>query len=343
MSGRAGNVRFVLVVSAPLGLTACNVWQSALDAHGQSAEAVLRQFYGFTALSAGIWLLVIFAMIGALRRRRSLAERLAAPLERRSRPEAFATIAVSTAIGLTAAILIGLTTWSFMTGRTLASLRGRETLTLLVTGDQWWWQVRYEDSQANRTFTTANEIHIPVGQPVKVKLESNDVIHSFWVPSLAGKEDLIPGHQNEIYLKAERPGVYRGQCAEFCGYQHAHMSFLVVADEIPDFEAWRSRQVATAASPTGEEAAAGQRVFLSRGCSICHTVRGTPAGGKVGPDLTHVASRKTVAAGTLPLSRGSLAAWIADPQAIKPGTNMPRVALDPDELNAVVAYVAGLQ
>jgi len=169
------------------------------------------------------------------------------------------------------------------------------------------------------------------------------VIHSFWVPSLAGKLDLIPGRQNVLTFTASRPGLYRGQCAEFCGLQHAHMAVLVFAENEASFEAWRRAQIAPAAEPTDAETQAGRQVFVDKACSTCHTVRGTRAQGTLGPDLTHVASRATIAAGLLPTTRGSLGAWIADPQTLKPGNNMPMVSLTPDELTAVSAYMASLK
>lgn len=169
------------------------------------------------------------------------------------------------------------------------------------------------------------------------------MIHSFWVPSLNGKQDLIPGQQNLIEIIASRPGVYRGQCAEFCGLQHAHMGMLVVAETPEDFDAWRTRQRAAADPPTTDEGRDGLAVFTSRGCLMCHRVRGTIAGGAGGPDLTHVGARRMIAASELPLTRGTLAAWIANPQAIKPGSLMPQVRLGPDELNAVAAYLEGLK
>jgi cytochrome c oxidase subunit 2 len=192
-------------------------------------------------------------------------------------------------------------------------------------------------------FTTANEIHIPVGTPIRLSLESADVIHSFWVPSLAGKQDLIPGHNNSIELLAQRPGVYRGQCAEFCGLQHAHMGLLVVAEEPDAFEKWQAAQRAAAAQPQESDRAKGAQVFVSKPCALCHTIRGTSAGGNFGPDLTHLSSRAYIGADTLPLTAGSLAAWIADPHGAKPGVNMPPVHLQPDELNAVTSYLIGLK
>jgi cytochrome c oxidase subunit 2 len=240
-------------------------------------------------------------------------------------------------------ILVILTIASFLAGKSIAGLTGTEALTVRVTGNQWWWEVRYQDSEPSRIFMSANEIHVPVGETVKIELQSNDVIHSFWVPALAGKRDLIPGRPSELTIVADKPGVYRGQCAEFCGYQHAHMAITVVAQLRKEFDAWRKAQLSQAAAPASAEERRGRQVFLSRGCVMCHTIRGTDAGGTTGPDLTHFASRQGVAADTLPMTRGALAAWIADPQAIKPGAKMPRVDLSADDLNAVVAYVGSLK
>jgi cytochrome c oxidase subunit 2 len=235
-----------------------------------------------------------------------------------------------------------LTVLSFTSQRRLFAAE-QQPYVIQVTGHQWWWEVQYQDPAANRVFTVANEIHTPVGEPVKIQLESQDVIHSFWVPSLNGKQDLIPGQQNETELIATRPGVYRAQCAEFCGLQHAHMAFTVVAEDREVFARWADSQISPATDPTSPEQRAGQAVFLSHACVTCHAIRGTQAGGRFGPDLTHVGSRRTIAAGELPLSRGSLAAWIADPQGVKPGNQMPLVPLNADELNAVSAYLEALK
>jgi cytochrome c oxidase subunit 2 len=174
-------------------------------------------------------------------------------------------------------------------------------------------------------------------------LTSTDVIHSFWVPSLHGKMDLIPTHQNTIWMRADRPGAFRGQCAEFCGLQHANMGLLVVAEPPAEFEAWRRAQVAPARVPHTPDEVRGQAAFTSLPCALCHSIRGTPAGGRTGPDLTHLATRRTIAAGTLPNTRGHLAGWIVDPQGIKPGNAMPQSLLEPDDLQALVSYLGSLQ
>lgn len=252
------------------------------------------------------------------------------------------TQAVIAAVAVTAVILVGMTLLSFFSNRTLAGIAGEDPMMVRVTGRQWWWEIRYEDGQPSNIVTTANELHIPVGEPVRLMLVSNDVIHSFWVPSLAGKLDLIPGQQNVLDLKADKPGIYRGQCAEFCGMQHAHMGIVVIAQAREEFDAWRQAQLQPAREPQGDEQRKGHDLFMSRPCVMCHKISGTKAGGTVAPDLTHLASRTSLAADTLKMSRGNLAAWIIDPQGIKPGAHMPVMDLSGDELNAVLAYLESL-
>jgi cytochrome c oxidase subunit 2 len=332
-----------LLVCPFLALSGCNSMHSALSPGGAFADKLADHIWFFTWLCTAIWVLVMVVLAVALVRRRSASEWQAEPLAIDERRDRRAIRVVAGAVAATVITVVVLTVSSYLTNKSLADMGDRPTLTLQVTGHQWWWEVRYEDADASRTLTTANEIHIPVGEPVRLKLASTDVIHSFWVPSLMGKEDLITGRQNILVIQADRPGVFRGQCAEFCGLQHAHMGVLVIAEPREAFDAWYNAQLAPAAGPTEPERQRGKDVFLSKACVMCHQVRGTTAGGRVAPELTHIGSRQTIAAGTLPLTRGSLAAWIADPQAIKPGANMPRVDLDADELNAVVSYLEGLK
>jgi cytochrome c oxidase subunit 2 len=217
--------------------------------------------------------------------------------------------------------------------------------TIDVVGHRWWWEVRYDSPDPALVFTDANEIHVPVGTPVRVRLTSPDVIHSFWVPQLGGKTDVIPGQRNETWIEASRPGVFWGQCAEYCGLQHAHMSLRVVAQTPADFARWidRARTDAPSAAPPDPLAARGKALFEGGPCAACHTVRGTTAGGVVGPDLTHLGARTTLASGTLPNTPGNLAAWIADAQAVKPGNDMPTMDLRPDDVRALVAYLESLK
>ncbi len=226
----------------------------------------------------------------------------------------------------------------------LGRLGGPEPLTIEVTGEQFWWEVRYRDpANPHREFTTANEIHVPVGRPVRLLLKSRDVIHSFWVPNLHGKTDLIPGRTNDLVFRVDEAGVYRGQCAEFCGVQHAKMAMLVEAHPPAEFDAWRERQLVPHAPPADSVAARGEQVFMTHGCGTCHAIRGTPAHGRVAPDLSHFGSRRTIAAGTLPNTRGHLGGWIADPQGVKPGNRMPAVPLTGEELRALLSYLHSLK
>ncbi|ESY73727.1 cytochrome C oxidase subunit II [Mesorhizobium sp. LNHC252B00] len=325
-----------------LALTGCSDWQSALHARGSNARSILDLIWSFGAVATTTWLLVMVTMAMALfHRRRARAGH--PPLRIDNHRERRFGRAVVGATASTVLILAALTLTSFFAGRSVASLSGTATLTVRITGHQWWWEIRYPGDNPSRMIVTANEIHVPVGEPVKIKLDSPDVIHSFWVPALGGKRDLIPGRPSELTLIADKPGVYRGQCAEFCGYQHAHMAITVIAESREAFDMWRSRQDAAAAAPVGDEERRGQQAFLSTGCALCHTVRGTPANGTIGPDLTHLASRRALAADTLAMTPGALAAWIADPQSTKPGAKMPRVALSADDLNAVATYLGSLE
>lgn len=216
-------------------------------------------------------------------------------------------------------------------------------MTIEVTGKRWWWRVTYFDNDGVPLFDTANEIHIPVGVPVRLRLLSDDVIHSFWVPKLAGKMDLIRGRTNYLRLQADEAGVYRGQCAEFCGIQHAKMAFLVIARPPREFDDWLLAQAAPAHEPESVLAAKGREVFQNSRCAACHTIRGVSLSPPLGPDLTHLGTRRTLAAGSLPNRRGQLAGWLADPQSVKPGNLMPSVPLPADDFQALLHYLEGLE
>jgi cytochrome c oxidase subunit 2 len=219
-----------------------------------------------------------------------------------------------------------------------------EPAALRVVGHQWWWEVHYRIGDLPEWVTTANEIHVPAGRPVEADLESADVIHSFWVPRLHGKVDLIPGQVNRIRLEAERPGTYPGECAELCGMQHAHMRLTVIADEPAAFDAWLAHQRSQAAQPSGEQAQRGAQLFRERACVLCHTIRGTGALATVGPDLTHLASRTTLAAGSLPNDLANLHAWVIDAPSLKPGVRMPALTqFRGRDLRALVAYLDQLE
>ena len=211
--------------------------------------------------------------------------------------------------------------------------------TVNVIGHQWWWEVRYPA----QGIVTANDIHVPAGRPVRVRLTTRDVNHSFWVPQLTGKTDLIAGRTTSMWIQADHPGVYRGQCAEYCGVQHANMVFYVVADSPARFSAWVARERQIAATPTDPTLISGRDTFLRSACVACHTIRGTPAQGRVGPDLTHIGSRISIGAGAVPNTAGNLTGWINDSQSIKPGNIMPPIQLEPTDLQDLVAYLESLQ
>jgi cytochrome c oxidase subunit 2 len=317
-------------------LQGCQGSQSALAAHGHSAMLLKNLILLIVAVCTIIWLLVMAMLLWALLRRRGQ------PHSDEGKGDRAMHLPVVAAVVATVVIIAGLTIASFYTTRGLGPVPDTE-VTIRVRARQWWWEFIYEDQDPARVVRTANEIHIPAGKDVRVVLESIDVIHSFWVPSLAGKLDLIPGRQNVLTFRADRPGVYRGQCAEFCGLQHSHMAFMVVADDEPTFQSWLSVQRAPAVEPNASDVAAGKAAFLAKPCSACHTVRGTTAVGTSGPDLTHIASRRTIAAGLLDNNQGTLAAWIADPQTLKPGSNMPLVPLSAQELRQISAYMESLK
>jgi cytochrome c oxidase subunit 2 len=313
--------------------------QSILHPAGPMAERILGLWDLMYWVCAAVFVLVILALLAAVLRRRpgiEDEEDLPGPPPPATHRRLVRVIGAATV--LTVVLLFVLLTASVATGRATASLSG-DPLSLKVTGKQWWWQVEYVDPVPSRSITTANEIHIPVGRPVRIRLESTDVIHSFWVPSLHGKRDLVPGYTNVIWIEADRPGVYRGQCAEFCGFQHAHMALLVIAEPPERFAAWAEAQRQPSAAPFTPQQARGRYLVEHLPCANCHTVRGTQASGRLGPDLTHLASRRTLAAGTMPNNRGHLGGWVLDPQSIKPGNLMPPTAMSSENLQALLAYL----
>jgi cytochrome c oxidase subunit 2 len=313
--------------------------QLALDPQGPHARQLAELFWIFTGVCTFVWVAVMIVLLVGLVRRK--AER-PDPLQLDAATERRGAAVVGSAVVATLLTIIALTALSYLSQRQLFA-KEKPAVTIKVTGLQWWWDVRYETDSPDQSVTTANEIYVPVGAPVTVKLAANDVIHSFWVPSLFGKQDLIPGQDNEIQFTASRPGVYRGQCAEFCGWQHAHMGLLVVALPPPQFAAWMKAQNAAATPPDDPIRKKGAEIFEAKACIMCHTVRGTSAGSRVGPDLTHFGSRQSIASATLPMSRGNIAAWVIDPQGIKPGVNMPNVPIASEELDPLVSYLAGLK
>lgn len=254
--------------------------------------------------------------------------------------------AVGIASAITIVILVSLIGVSAATGHTVGTFAQHDPaqLEIDVVGHQWWWEVHYPDALvASHSITTANEIHIPIHTPVLLRLATRDVIHSLWIPRLHGKRDLIPGRNNKFWIEADEPGVYRGECAEFCGLQHANMAFVVTAERPEDFAKWKSAQSTGAPTPSTPEQMRGQEVFLASPCAKCHNITGIDASATLGPDLTHLASRPTLGAGTLVNNRGNLAGWVLNAQAIKPGAQMPPNELGAQQLNDLLAYLESLK
>jgi len=311
---------------------------SVLNPSSPETRLIDRLWDAMYYVSIAVFVLVVLALLWGAFRRRAADPRSEDPARERS-----LTTAVAVATGVTSLILFGFLVYDVAVGRQLTNHAGQKALQIRVTGHQWWWELQYRDSIAKNWVTTANEMHIPAGRPVVLELRSTDVIHSFWPPSLAQKRDLIPGNVNTLWFQADTSGVYRGQCAEFCGLQHAKMAFLVIADRPDSFNMWLAQQRDTALTPTDQLTERGQEVFLGSSCVMCHAISGTPAGARVGPDLTHLASRRTIAAGTLPNTRGNLAGWIVNPQQIKPGARMPPNQLRSADLQALLAYLETLK
>jgi cytochrome c oxidase subunit 2 len=311
--------------------------QSVLDVAGTQNAHIHTMWRVLIDVCGVMYLLVLGFLIWSLLH----ARRSASP--DRSADSPGMSTALYTWIGLVIVGLFGITIASYAVDRAIFKAGQQKGLALEVTSQQWWWAIQYQSDDPSQTFQTANEIHLPVNVPVTITLRSPDVIHSFWAPNLHGKQDLIPGRDTDIHLQPTRTGVFRGQCAEFCGAQHAHMALYVFVETQSDFDRWRAGQLKAASDPSDRTAARGRDAFMSSACVLCHTIRGTDAGGITGPDLTHLASRSSLAAGTLEYNRGNLAAWIADPQGIKPGNHMPTVGLGPDDLQAITAYLDGLK
>lgn len=308
--------------------------QSVLDSAGQQARQIEGLWWIFFWVSVIVYLLVAAALFMALFRKRRDAGELQA--ERR------AVHVITAATALTIGTLFFLLVSTIAVGRDL-NHTGPAAVTIEVTARQWWWQVEYDHDDESKRFATANELTIPAGEPVRLKLTSGDVIHDFWVPSLGPKRDVTPGHDAALVLRAERPGVYRGQCAEFCGQQHAKMAFWVNVLPKDEFLVWAEKQRLRSRVPTTPSQRKGLETFMNSPCPLCHNIAGTNASGKVAPDLTHFASRRSIASGTVPNRRGYLAAWILDPQHIKPGNNMPPTALQGTDLNPLLDYLESLE
>lgn len=326
--------------------TSCAERHSALSPAGPQAEAIELLSWQLIAVCAAVWLIVnIFFFVAMFRR----------SADDDSSFDRKRTIAVGAGAGVTVVILFVLLILSASTGNRLDRIVDEDAMVIDVIGKRWWWEVVYHHPEHGR-IVSANEIHIPTGRSVYFRFTSADVIHSFWVPRLHGKMDLIPGHTTGIWIQADEPGVYRGQCAEFCGIQHTLMAKYVIASPPDEFERRMARAAEASVIPGTDEQRRGQEVFFTSGCPSCHVVRGTEraSGGslpvtdavtqaELGPDLTHFASRLSIGAGTLPNRRGHLAGWIVDSQSSKPGNLMPRFRIPAADLEALLDYMESLE
>lgn len=308
-----------------------------LQAFGDKASVIASLTWAMLILSIVVVVVVTaLTLVGVLKRRTTVgaADARFEPILRPSGGLSWITIGVS----ISTLALLGGMVWNAYTMAAIDKPPRDPALTIRVIAHQWWWEYRYRTEAPSESFQTANEAHIPLGEPVRIEVESTDVIHSFWAPALGDKIDVIPGQTNRTWFEANTPGVYRGQCSEYCGKQHAHMGIVIVAESPEQFRSWRDAQLQPAASMNS----AGEALFVAR-CGACHTVRGTRAWGMLGPDLTHLMSRAGIAANTLPNTPANLSGWIADPQRIKPGAKMPMLALSAPELSVIRDYLETLK
>jgi cytochrome c oxidase subunit 2 len=330
-----------LLISIAL-LSGCSGNQSSLAPASEQARNISFLWWMFCGTLSCIYLVVLGFLLSVTIRKQ--AQEFPPPI---LSPDPVLETRKGTFIGGAVAVVVVILflflVSDFATGRTLRPPDDADAVKIKITGHQWWWEVQYEDPTPSQMVTTANEIHVPVGKTVLFELRSPDVIHSFWAPNFDGKKDLVPGHPTTLRFRPEREGSFFGQCAEFCGAQHAHMRFVVVSEKPGKFQSWLEAQRQSAPSPSTDAQKKGQALFQSSSCALCHTIAGTPARGTVGPDLTHVASRPKLAAGTLPNMPGHLAGWILDPQKIKPGAHMPQNSLNPEDLRNLLEYLESLK
>lgn len=339
-----------LSAAALLLFSGCRYADSTFNTHGPAARSIANLSWLMTILFL-IIIIVMWALlaIAFYKRRGTLAEHAPIDMGGGQMWIAIGGIAIPLIV-LTILFVLGLGLLrdfpihgmhSGMNQRQMATMMKPE---IRIIGHQWWWEIQYLNDDPSQSFTTANELHLPTGRSVNIEVETADVMHSFWVPSLHGKVDLIPGQSNYIRIEASSPGEFNGQCAEYCGEQHAKMRILAVAQELDEYDAWRQAQLKEGIEPSEPAAKAGEQIFLSGPCSMCHAVRGTIAGGRVAPDLTHIGSRQMIAANVYRNNDAYLEAWITHAQSLKPGAQMPDLTqFNGEQLTDLVAYLRQLQ
>jgi cytochrome c oxidase subunit 2 len=339
-----------LALVPALALAGCEDAQSIWNAHGPAARSI-----GKLSLAMTILFLIFTGVMWALfaiafwKRRGTLAEHEPIDADGGQIWIVIGGIAIPIVV-LTALFVAGLSLMSDFPIHGARGMPSEEQMTksmkpqILIIGHQWWWEIHYLSDDPSKIVITANELHLPAGRPVNIEVKTADVMHSFWIPALNGKVDMIPGQPNFIRILPSQQGIYEGQCAEFCGDEHARMRLLAVVEKPSDYSAWLTDQLKPGAQPTTPEAKAGEQIFLSGPCSLCHTVRGTTAGGNVAPDLTHIGSRRMIAANVYPNNDAYLEAWVTHAQSLKPDSLMPDLPdFTGDQLSDLVAYLRQLQ
>jgi cytochrome c oxidase subunit II len=322
-----------IVTLLPLScLSGCGGQQSVFAPRGPQAAEIAQLGWLLIAGGAAVLLIVCTALWFAVRGGADARLRLARP-----------STVIALGVAFPTVVLSALLLYSLSLTRLSSSAGASSALRIEVVGEQWWWRVFYTQPDGSRV-AAANEIRVPVGSSVEFELTSPDVIHSFWVPNLGGKVDMIPGRTTRLRLRADREGVFRGQCAEYCGGPHAWMAFSVIATSTEDHETWLAREAAPAIEPESETARRGHKLFMGAGCGACHAIRGTPANGTIGPDMTHIGSRRAIAAELLPMTQANLARFVTDGQLLKPGNRMPPFRIfSQNDLDAVATYLHGLR
>lgn len=327
-----------LPLLAPVLAHADNAPLSYLRTYGPSGDPATRLGHGLGWISIAVMLIIAVLLLAALLRQRAP---LPAPSALAVAMDAGGMGWIYVGVGLSTLVLLLCIGWTFHTSAALREPAAAGQLTIRVIAHQWWWDVHYLDPEPSRMLTTANEIHIPVGQPVRIELASDDVVHSFWIPQLGGKTDVIPGQVNSKWLQADRPGLYTGHCGEYCGRSHANMMMHIVAEPAAQFASWREHQLL--ALTDRNPATIPGLLLVEIRCGGCHSIRGTAAHGRVGPDLTHLMSRQHIAGGLLANSPANLERWIRRPDAVKPGALMPTVPLSDAELGQVLGFLQSLK